>query len=265
MTDSYCPSARADILDSLRHRLASDADRRLREHLALCDECRKFDQAERALDEALARLPGRVASDSLKARLANRLESQGTFRDVTPKKKSSYGVWLSAAVALVGLFAFGLWLNVNDSKRMVTEAVNDHLRVLYAEHPLEVESGGIHQVKPWFEGRLDFAPVLGFEGNADFALIGGSVGYFIDRKAAVFVFKHRLHLMTLFVFRADGLPWPVTRTKTLGRLSAAAAQWRGFNALTFRDGDLGYALVSDVEPTTLERLGTEIVKSLSHP
>ena len=32
---------------------------------------------------------------------------------------------------------------------VVAEAINDHLRVLYSEHPVEIESGGIHQVKPW--------------------------------------------------------------------------------------------------------------------
>jgi hypothetical protein len=37
------------------------------------------------------------------------------------------------------------------STRLVTEVVNDHLRVLSSPHPLDIESGGIHQVKPWFE------------------------------------------------------------------------------------------------------------------
>jgi anti-sigma factor RsiW len=69
--------------------------------------------------------------------------------------------------------------------------------MLYAEQPIEIESGGIHQVKPWFAGRLDFAPRLAFEGDADFSLAGGSVAYFIDRKAAVFILKHRLHVITL--------------------------------------------------------------------
>ena len=89
---------------------------------------------------------------------------------------------------------------------MVTEAVNDHLRLLASQHPLDIESGGMHQVKPWFEGRLDFAPVVRFDGDQDFPLRGGAVGYYVDRKAAVFVFYRRLHPMTLLVFRTDGLP-----------------------------------------------------------
>src|SRR5262249_47486623 len=47
-------------------------------------------------------------------------------------------------------------------------------------HRLEVEAGGIHQVKPWFAGKLDFAPVIAFGGDADFPLQGGAVEYFLD-------------------------------------------------------------------------------------
>ena len=48
---------------------------------------------------------------------------------------------------------------------LVAEAVNDHLRVLTSQHPLDIESGDVHQVKPWFEGRLDFAPVVAVRGR----------------------------------------------------------------------------------------------------
>jgi len=188
------------------------------------------------------------------------------FRGATTKQKSVYRIWISGALAaMIALVAFGFWQNHNESQGLLAEAVNDHLRVLYAEHPLEIESGGIHQVKPWFEGRLDFAPTLGFEGNGDFALVGGSVAYFVDRKAAAFSFKHRLHVISLFVFRAEGLPWPQVAPTNLGRLKAASGRSRGFGTLVFRDGDLGYALVSDVDRATLERLGTEIVNSLPRP
>src|SRR6266566_672368 len=68
--------------------------------------------------------------------------------------------------------------DTNGTSRMVGEAISDYLRVLSSQHPVEIQSGGIHQVKPWFEGRLDFAPVVSFDGDQDFALKGGAVGYF---------------------------------------------------------------------------------------
>jgi anti-sigma factor RsiW len=130
---------------------------------------------------------------------------------------------------------------------VVAEAVNDHLRIVSGHHPLEVEGGGIHQVKPWFTGKVDFAPAVTFEGDADFPLQGGAVEYFLDRKAAVFVYRHRLHTVSLLVVRTEGLPWPAGP----GRSTRVE---RGFNVVLWRMGDLGYALVSDLDAQGLSEL-----------
>ena len=147
------------------------------------------------------------------------------------------------------------------SAELVDEGVNDHLRVVASAHPVEIESGGIHQVKPWFTGRLDFAPRVSFAGDADFELQGGSVGYFRDRKAAVFVFKHRLHTISLLVFRGDGLPWATGGRLRVGPLDVVAAVSRGFNVLLWRDGELGYCLVSDASRDDLAALAERIARS----
>jgi anti-sigma factor RsiW len=89
-------------------------------------------------------------------------------------------------------------------------------------------------------------------------MLGGAVALFVDRKAATFVFKHKLHTITLFVFRSEGLSWPLRSNASLGPLSATNSHLRGFNTLFWKDGDLGYALVSDVDPTELQRLGLKI-------
>jgi anti-sigma factor RsiW len=141
---------------------------------------------------------------------------------------------------------------------MLSEAVNDHLRVLYSQRPLEVESGGMHQVKPWFEGRLDFAPVTAFAGDDEFPLQGGLVSYFVDRKAATFVFKRRLHVITLFVFPSAGLHWQALATRPIGRARGSLEMQRGFHVLLWQAGDLGYALVSDVNDEDLLALGARI-------
>jgi len=163
-----------------------------------------------------------------------------------------------AAAAALALLVVMAWRVRAPDDAMVTEAVNDHLRVLYSEHPIEIESGGIHQVKPWFEGRVDFAPVVPFAGDDDFPLQGGSVAYFLDRKAATFVFKRRLHLITLFVFRAEGMPWPAVATLSVGNVRGTQESARGFHALLWRKGDLGYALVSDADPKDLEVLAGKV-------
>ena len=110
-------------------------------------------------------------------------------------------------------------------------------------------------------GRIDFAPRVAFSGDGDFPLVGGSLGYVFDRKAAVLVFKRRLHTITLVVFPPEGLAWPSQAPVTLGRLSVVAQSRHGFSVLLWRDGDLGYALVSDVARADLETLATKIAGS----
>ena len=193
---------------------------------------------ERELDRALARLPKRPASAALTARLAASF-SPPPARAPKLVSRRSLGFAIAASALASAVLGFGWFRALHDPDELVAEAVNDHLRVLYAQQAIEIQSGGIHQVKPWFEGRLDFAPVLGFDGDDEFTLQGGSIAYFIDRKAAAFVFKRHLHVLTLFVFRADGLPWPPTWNQKLGHHRASFSRLRGFNTLLFRDGDLG--------------------------
>jgi len=280
MSSTDCAAVRRELHDTLRGRHSPEAQRRLLAHLATCAECRALHERERELDAALGRLPEHPPAPGLEQRLLASIGSSSASSATPPVSRVSAAppprapaargpawartwaaVGAAVAVAATVLVLVLVPRNGGSSEAMVAEAVNDHLRVLYAAQPIEIESGGIHQVKPWFSGRVDFAPRLGFEGDADFSLSGGSVGYFIDRKAAVFVFKHRLHVITLFEFRAEGLPWRGDNL-TLGSVKALQAQARGFQVVTFRDGDLGYALVSDVDPGTLAQFASRIVSGL---
>jgi anti-sigma factor RsiW len=191
------------------------------------------------LDAQLQKLPRRTAPASLRARL----ERQHVRR--RQPQNIAIALVVLAFIAVV-LFVSRRTDRTSPESPLVAEAVNDHMRVLYASHPLEIESGGIHQVKPWFEGRVDFAPIVAFDGDADFPLQGGSIAYYIDRKAAAFVYKRNLHLITLFVFPAHDLPFPHSDRLT--------AETRGFHVILWRTGDLGYALVSDVSMTELTTL-----------
>jgi anti-sigma factor RsiW len=129
--------------------------------------------------------------------------------------------------------------------RLVEEAVGDHLRLLVSQHPIEIESGGPHQVKPWFEGRLDFAPVVPLPDVADLRLRGGAVGWLLDRRAALIQYSLRLHAVTLLAYRADPLDGP-DGAPGPGGLPTRVAPLRGFGVVTWRAGEIGYAVVSDV-------------------
>jgi anti-sigma factor RsiW len=254
------------LLDYQQGRLAPEAHAQVRAHLDGCSDCSREDRLEHELTQALERrLPQHAASLAFKRRLAGQwpVEAPGPA-----PRRAWLRIWVPAAAAAVILLALAplAWQQVLGPPGaardvMVTEAVNDHVRLLQSERPLEIESGGIHQVIPWFSGRLDFAPTVRFPGDADFPLRGGAVGYFVDRKAAALVYGRRLHSVSVFVFRADGLPWPRAGLVKQGRVEIYRTASRGFNVLLWRDGELGYAVVSDVDPRDLSLLATKLSAS----
>jgi anti-sigma factor RsiW len=249
------------LLDYQQGRLAPEAHGQVRAHLDGCPGCAHEDRLEHELTQALERrLPQHSAPLALKRRLAAQWPAEAALSE---PRKSWLRSWMPAAAVAVILVALVpvVWQRIpagNGSDAMITEAVNDHVRLVQSERPLEVESGGIHQVIPWFSGRLDFAPTVRFPGDADFPLRGGAVGYFVDRKAATLVYGRRLHTVSVFVFRADGLPWPHSGLEKLGRLEVLRTASRGFNVLLWRDGELGFALVSDVDPRDLSLLASKL-------
>jgi len=254
-----CDDVRMILRDYQEGRLLTAAHGEVLAHLEDCPACTHVEAMEQELTSALEhRLPHYRASLALKRRIAAQWK-------VSTPTRSRWSWWrpsLVPAFAFVALVLVGVpivyyelaaFRGANATSAMVREAVNDHLRVLSSQRPLEIESGGLHQVKPWFEGRLDFAPIVSFEGDTDFPLKGGAVGYFLDRKAAVLVYAHRLHLISLFVFRAGGLYWPARDG------SALTTQERGFNVVMWRQSSLGYALVSDVDRRELAALAAKLL------
>ena len=138
----------------------------------------------------------------------------------------------------------------SELSRLESETVNDHLRMLEGV-PLAQVTGGLHEVKPWFGGKLDFAPAVQFAGNDDYPLEGGAVEPFLDRRAAVFVYKRRLHTASLFVVQADGLAFP----------TSCARRPSGFQRRALEGGGQGYALVSDLNLPELLELQAQIANA----
>jgi anti-sigma factor RsiW len=254
-----CEDVQSRLHDLAKRRVDPALRAEIVAHVEGCATCASAQEAEQALDAVLERrLPRYAAPPALKRRL-------GLLTGRAPPEVRPLARWRRAVAPAIAaglaLFTVGVLLRSGaprdgDVDGLTSEIVNDHLRVLATQHPVDVESGGSHQVKPWFEGKLDFAPVVPALEGTDVRLRGGAVGYVFDRKAAVLVYQLRLHVVTLLVFRADGLDWRATRQ--LGPVAGHEASARGFNAVLWRRGGLGYAVVSDVNASELSGIAARM-------
>jgi anti-sigma factor RsiW len=121
------------------------------------------------------------------------------------------------------------------------ELVADHVRSTLASHLVDVETSDRHTVKPWFNGRIDFAPPVADLAAQGFPLVGGRLDYVRRQPAAALVYRRNKHLINLFVWSSQ--PGPSFAPSRAGRKGYALEHWR--------QGGLEFWAVSDVEATEL--------------
>jgi anti-sigma factor RsiW len=123
------------------------------------------------------------------------------------------------------------------------ELVSAHVRSLMVAHLEDVVSTDQHTVKPWFSGKLDFAPPVRELAAQGFPLAGGRLDYLNERAVAALVYRHDKHVINLFLWPAPGPDTP----------PAALPAERGYQVIAWRSAGLDYRAVSDASPETLAR------------
>ena len=116
------------------------------------------------------------------------------------------------------------------------ELVTSHVRSLMANHLMDVVSTDQHTVKPWFDGKLDFAPPVRDLAQEGYPLGGGRLDYLDNRTAAVLVYHRALHPINLYIWPAsDGGERPF-QTETV----------HGYNVVSWKKGSFEFRAVSDL-------------------
>lgn len=232
-----CPTCEAMVGAYVDGELSVAESAEFERALQLCPDCRHRLDETRVMSHLMRDLPGERAPDLLRARIERDLRAIGG----RPRERLR---WMAVAASLVAALGIG-WLGatlVGQSGRETDALMAGYLRMAMSDHPVEVASSDRHTVKPWFAGRIDYAPPVHDLTTAGFPLAGGRLDLVDGRKVAVMVYRRNRHWIALTA-------WPATSS---GDVAASVTQRDGFALAEWRHGGFELRAVSDVAPADMK-------------
>jgi|SRR6185437_5063106 len=221
----------------------------VREHLAGCSDCaHELAALERASTLAQEHLVHYEAPQVLKARIASAIAGERSApaqRASAPPRRTAW--WrLAAAGVIIALASSSLTYAVvhrgGGSPAIADQVLASHIRSLMPGHLTDVQSTNEHNVKPWFNGRVDFSPNVPVLDSAGFPLVGGRLDYVDGRVVAAVVYARRQHLINV-----DSWPEPGPNEKP------SSTDAHGYHLIRWRAGNVEYWAVSDLESGELAK------------
>ena len=238
--------------DQIRELLHAYSDRELdlvsarevEQHLRSCDDCRAIEAQIHSMHEVLThaapayRAPNRLRR---KVRASLRREARADERQFSPWLVFATGA--ACAMALLGFVLFQT-THLGERNAIVDEVISNHVRSLLATHLVDVASSDQHTVKPWFDGKIDFAPEVRDFSATGFPLVGGRLDYLGGKMAAALVYQRNKHPINVFIV-------PATKS---GDTEPLASTLRGYNLLAWTHHEMNYWAVSDLNAHELRQL-----------
>jgi len=236
----------------LDHELSEPRAGAVAEHEAACEACHAYVADLRALSSRLSRLGREPAPPGLEERIRLSLaeetaEAPGQVVPFArPNRWRGFAQQFASLAAVCLLSVFGTWAVVRQ-RDTVSEVRHDvvaaHVRSLLQNSTIQVPSSDSHTVRPWFSGKVEFAPPVKDLTAEGFPLVGGRLDFVDGHRVATLVYRHGLHTISVFVWpesdRASGSP---------------LAQVDGLNVLSWTKDGMVWWAVSDMEPGELKEL-----------
>lgn len=220
------------------------------EHIDTCADCaaahRRLVATTSQLKSGLTRYQ---APDVLKARIRAALAQPEVgavrYAQVPLFRNINWGRTIAAA-AVVAVVSSAVTLSVVDRKpageAVQSELLSSHIRSLMPGHLTDVASNDQHNVKPWFNGRVNMSPNVPRLDSLGFPLVGGRIDYIDGRGVPVIVYTRRQHVINVYA-------WPATTTNQAPHTVSS----HGYNLIRIpRDGEELW-IVSDLNRNELEQ------------
>jgi len=218
-------------------------------HLEGCSACVRTLESQEALRSSLHRAQlYETAPPDLNAKIRSQL------REATGPAPRRFFSWQLLAAAAALILVLGITWKVvpglrSESSTSVAETalaaqiVDAHIRSLQPGHLTDVASTDQHTVKPWFDGKVAFAPPVRDFAEEGFPLIGGRLDVLKGQNVAALVYGRRKHFINVFV-------WP-ERAEEAGQYDGTK---NGYQWISWRQGELRLCAVSDTNRDDLTAL-----------
>jgi anti-sigma factor (TIGR02949 family) len=226
-------------------------------HLASCTDCRVLVEEQCRISQLLKAAAYQRAPPDLADRIFGHISLAEKASNKSPRVTGRREGWprpflqRAAVLVLVGALsgiAGSLLTRAYQQRSIIAhDIVAAHVRSLLSDQAVQVASSDQHTVKPWFTGRLEFAPEVRDLSKNGFTLVGGRLDYVNDVRTAAIVYRRRKHIINLFIWPRAGSGNDTFRA-TLPSLSV-----KGFNNLSWQKGDLSFWAISDLNETELRQ------------
>jgi len=219
-------------------------------HVATCAGCAQELRRLEAISASLGATGVQYAApEGLKARIEAQLAEQAA----PLRRRAPVRPWLAGAVgaALAASLTLTIAIPQLSTARLEDQLVASHVRSLLAAHLTDVATSDQHVVKPWFNGRIDFAPPVVELADQGFPLAGGRLDYVDGRVVAAVVYHRKLHTINLFVRPAGAF----------SSVTGVIARRNGYSLDRWTEGGLEFWAVSDISPADLQLFHRTFVAS----
>jgi anti-sigma factor RsiW len=217
------------------------------EHLKTCRLCAQQLTELQAMRSSLqsANLYER-APESLRSRIRAALPAEARPQPIAMPRRRSFE-WLAVAAAILIAVILGAKVlpNIGGDKQnlIAEEIVASHIRSMQPGHLYDVESTDQHTVKPWFDGKLDFAPPVINLADQGFPLIGGRLDYVGHRDVAALVYQRQKHFINVFVWPEDSKVAKTPEVQTI----------QGYNLVFWSHNGMYFCAASDLNLAELRQ------------
>jgi len=220
---------------------------KVEEHLESCQGCGSVVLVKRKLKRSLSELGKTPAPDHLRRNIVSLSRRRQRGRALLTYAAAP----LAAAAALVIILVFP---SEQQSDQPLAEVVEDVVNRHVRELPMEVQGPDPALAASWFRGKVDF-PVRPSRLNLKKAHFQGArLSNVQSHQAAHMTYTVDGHRVTVMIFNPNRTLITGGQPRNIGSKEVRLGRRNGFNVAVFFEGDMAYAISSDLPQERLVRL-----------